>query len=50
MGIFDLLDQLVFRQGRLEVLDIGIAGSIEAIDGAFVYAFEQQKADFAFIQ
>ena len=32
------------------ILDIGVTGCLQGIDGSLVYALEEQKLDLAFVQ
>ena len=50
MHVFDLLDQLVFAQRGLEVLDVLVAFVFERFNGTFVNGLEEEKFDFALIE
>src|SRR5690606_27005460 len=48
--ISDLLDQLFLAKRMAQVLDIGVARSIQGINGRLMNAFQQQDPDFALFE
>ena len=50
VGVLDLLDQGVFVQGRLQVLDVGVTVGLEHVQGVLVHAFQQQETDLGLVE
>ena len=50
MGVFDAVDEFIFRQRSFQIINIGIASGIEAGDSGGVHTFQQYKLDLVFIQ
>ena len=50
MGVGNGLLQLLFRQRAGVVLDVGVTGCLQCVNGGLVYALEQQELDLAFVQ
>jgi hypothetical protein len=50
VNVGNLLLQLLGGQRALEVLDVGVAGRLEGVDGVLVHAFEKKKLDLALVE
>src|SRR3546814_20078869 len=50
VDVGDLFLQLLAGQRALEVLDVGVAGRLEGVDGVLVHAFEKKKLDLALVE
>ena len=50
MGIGDRFLELFFREGAGVIIDIGVTGCLQSVDGSLVHTLEEQKFDLAFVQ
>ena len=48
--VLDFFNQGIFFQRGLQVLNVGVACCLQGVERILVHAFQQQKADFVFVQ